>query len=197
MQRSIHSLCSISDWDINGVSKSTDPDYILNSSLSGNNLLVTNVGGDDIYAIDGDFASPFTGYTFMTSSAGASYRLNGGQWTSLPTGYVWKRIELEGVYKIEVTDDSEEPDWNPWSYLQMMTKQLLFTNISDAQAKDIDTLLDTPMNNYAVLETGVNGNLTGSGTSTSVTYKGESGVTYYFEEIKEDGTMVERRRYYV
>ena len=58
----------------------------------------------------------------------------------------------------------------------------------------VDQVLDTPMKNYAVLETGVNGNLTGSGTSTSVTYKGEPGVTYYFEEIKEDGTMVERRR---
>ena len=41
-----------------------------------------------------------------------------------------------------------------------------------------DTVLDTPMRNYAVLESGSNGNLEGSG---ALTYTGEVGKTYYYE----------------
>ena len=48
-----------------------------------------------------------------------------------------------------------------------------------------DTVLDTPMNNYAVLETGTNGNLVASADGTNVTYMGDAGVDYYYEA---DGT---------
>ena len=48
-----------------------------------------------------------------------------------------------------------------------------------------DTVLDTPMNNYAVLETGTNGNLVASANGTNVTYMGDAGVDYYYEA---DGT---------
>ena len=41
-----------------------------------------------------------------------------------------------------------------------------------------DTVLDTPLKDYAVLESGTNGNLVGSG---ALTYTGEAGKTYYYE----------------
>ena len=44
-----------------------------------------------------------------------------------------------------------------------------------------DTVLDTPMNNYAVLATGTNGNLVASVDGTSITYLGEAGTNYYYE----------------
>ena len=47
-----------------------------------------------------------------------------------------------------------------------------------------DTVLDTPMKNYAVLETGTNGNLVGSGDPT---VQGVAGTTYYYET---DGVAV-------
>ena len=42
----------------------------------------------------------------------------------------------------------------------------------------LDTVIDTPMKNYATLESGSNGNLVGSG---ALTYTGESGKSYYYE----------------
>ena len=45
----------------------------------------------------------------------------------------------------------------------------------------IDTVLDTPMRNYAVLESGTNGNLVASAAGTNVTYTGEPGRDYYYE----------------
>ena len=44
-----------------------------------------------------------------------------------------------------------------------------------------DTVLDTPMNNYAVLETGSNGNLVATADGTNLTYVGEAGTDYYYE----------------
>ena len=44
-----------------------------------------------------------------------------------------------------------------------------------------DTVLDTPMKNYAVLETGSNGNLVATATGTNLTYTGEAGTDYYYE----------------
>ena len=41
-----------------------------------------------------------------------------------------------------------------------------------------DTVLDTPMKNYAVLESGTNGNLVGAGDPT---IQGEAGTIYYYE----------------
>jgi hypothetical protein len=42
----------------------------------------------------------------------------------------------------------------------------------------VDTVTDTPLRNYAVIESGSNGNLVGSG---ALTYTGESGKSYYYE----------------
>jgi hypothetical protein len=44
-----------------------------------------------------------------------------------------------------------------------------------------DTVLDTPMKNYAVLETGSNGNLVATANGTNLTYVGEAGTDYYYE----------------
>ena len=44
-----------------------------------------------------------------------------------------------------------------------------------------DTVLDTPMNSYAVLETGANGNLEATANGTNVTYMGDAGTDYYYE----------------
>jgi len=46
----------------------------------------------------------------------------------------------------------------------------------------LDTVLDTPMKSYAVLETGANGNLEATAGGTNVTYMGEAGTDYYYEE---------------
>ena len=47
----------------------------------------------------------------------------------------------------------------------------------------VDTVLDTPMKNYAVLTIGSNGNLEPAvGTTGDLTYSGETGETYYWEE---------------
>ena len=51
----------------------------------------------------------------------------------------------------------------------------------DAEDAGIDAVKDTPMLNYAVLETGANGNLEATGSS-SITYLGEAGTDYYYEE---------------
>ena len=45
----------------------------------------------------------------------------------------------------------------------------------------VDTVLDTPMDNYAVLETGKNGNLVATANGTNLTYVGEAGTDYYYE----------------
>ena len=45
----------------------------------------------------------------------------------------------------------------------------------------VDTVFDTPMKNYAVLETGYNGNLQ-SNSVTGITYRGEANTDYYYEE---------------
>ena len=44
-----------------------------------------------------------------------------------------------------------------------------------------DTVTDTPVKNYATLLTGNNGNLVAKG-DTSITYLGEVGTDYYYEE---------------
>ena len=48
----------------------------------------------------------------------------------------------------------------------------------------VDTVFDTPMKNYAVLETGYNGNLQ-SNSVTGITYLGEANTDYYYEEDGE------------
>jgi hypothetical protein len=53
-----------------------------------------------------------------------------------------------------------------------------------------DTVLDTPMKNYAVLETGKNGNLVGNNSSGDITYKGEVGTNYYYERNGWSGMHV-------
>ena len=50
--------------------------------------------------------------------------------------------------------------------------------IDTGLATPLDTVPDTPMKNYATLESGSNGNLVGSG---ALTYTGESGKSYYYE----------------
>ena len=45
-----------------------------------------------------------------------------------------------------------------------------------------DTVTDTPVKNYATLLTGKNGNLVASAAGTDLTYKGQSGINYYYEE---------------
>lgn len=45
----------------------------------------------------------------------------------------------------------------------------------------IDSVLDTPLNNYAVLETGDNGNLLAEADAINLTYTGEAGTNYYYE----------------
>ena len=44
-----------------------------------------------------------------------------------------------------------------------------------------DTVKDTPMNSYAVLNTGANGNLEATANGTNVTYLGEANTDYYYE----------------
>ena len=51
----------------------------------------------------------------------------------------------------------------------------------DSGAMNQDAVLDTPMNSYAVLETGANGNLEATANGTNVTYMGEAGTDYYYE----------------
>ena len=51
----------------------------------------------------------------------------------------------------------------------------------DAEDVGVDAVKDTPMLSYAVLETGANGNLEATGSS-SITYLGEAGTDYYYEE---------------
>lgn len=47
--------------------------------------------------------------------------------------------------------------------------------------RTVDYVKDTPMLSYAVLDTGANGNLEATGSS-SITYLGEAGTDYYYEE---------------
>ena len=64
-----------------------------------------------------------------------------------------------------------------YSYVSLLGIEVDGKLLIDATIR-VDTVTDTPMRNYAVLETGTNGNLEGSG---ALTYTGEAGKTYYYE----------------
>ena len=52
---------------------------------------------------------------------------------------------------------------------------------TNARVATPDVVLDTPMNNYAVLVSGNNGNLDATADGTNLTYVGEPGTEYYYE----------------
>ena len=84
--------------------------------------------------------------------------------------------------------DANEPNWDVGSNIKNDTIISIGTDASgndnhfyDENFETNDSVLDTPMKNYAVLETGSNGNLVATAAGTNLTYTGEAGTDYYYE----------------
>ena len=83
-------------------------------------------------------------------------------------------VSKGGFKKLVWSGTSDDPgNWS--SYYWTVDGELL------VDANQVDTVTDTPLKNYATLLTGANGNLKAKG-DTSITYLGEVGTDYYYEE---------------
>ena len=86
------------------------------------------------------------------------------------------RVALPGVNGLKSIE------WHRVSSQQWLRLDLLEVDGEILIDKNIqDTVLDTPMKNYAVLESGSNGNLVATAGGTNLTYTGETGTDYYYE----------------
>ena len=101
-----------------------------------------------------------------TVSSGAAY--NSPEWISFG--------DVSNITSINIGSGSTATGASLFA-VELDGKLLIDANIQD-------TVFDTPMRNYAVLESGTNGNLVGSGNPT---FQGSAGTTYYYET---DGVAV-------
>ena len=112
-----------------------------------------------------------------TSGLQCNVSLNDGSNVLVTDGEIKTIATGSGVInKITVTPNASQ---NPF------ITTIFVDGVALVQSGVQDTVLDTPMNSYAVLETGANGNLEATATGTNVTYMGDAGTDYYYEV---DGT---------
>ena len=173
---------------IDGVSKSVDPptDYYLSASNPTNGSAVS---------AEVNFTTPFTGYVYVTGSTNGRYRFDGGDWMSVSqNNYYWNKVLLNGVSKVEAQSTDNDQFGGLGPVYTNDDEQVMFSLPDTLQIKDDDTVLDTPMKNYAVLDSSKkgssvtlkNGNLgfNGSGQESVL---GTVGVTdngsFYYEYI--------------
>ena len=129
-------------------------------AITGNNITVTGIPGVASFEEGID--------TFTVTSDVSSFTLQGQSGGSVRIYY----IKVNGVMLIDysaIGNDASGQD----NHFQ--DENFVLTGNTQ------DTVLDTPVKDYAVLESGKNGNLVDVAGNTNITYTGEVGTTYYYE----------------
>ena len=121
------------------------------------------------------FPSPITGRFEISTTGLDNLWVNGVSVTTPPPpANSWDFVDFGDLTDVTMIELSRTANKTAASAIKVDGVLLVDANVQD-------TVLDTPMNSYAVLETGDNGNLEAIANGTNVTYMGEAGTDYYYE----------------
>ena len=152
---------------ISGVSTNLDYDYWLRSNGPGN---VASV----------QFSQPMNGYMFVIGSTRPEYSLDSGTWTYTGTNnYKWIKVLFTNTSLIEVRSGEDTQFAGLGFIYDENDNQILVQNDPPYGPNYLlDTVTDTPLMNYAVLQNATNGNLsatskTNNGTTSTLAVVGK------------------------
>ena len=114
------------------------------------------------------FPSPITGRFEISTTGQDNLWVNDVSATAPPfPANSWDFVDFGDLTNVTKIELSRAANKTAASAIKVDGVLLVDANVQD-------TVLDTPMNSYAVLETGTNGNLEATANGTNVTYMGEA-----------------------